>query len=156
MDLEGWKKLLAKSEDDATVKAALTAAGVKKIPKLDDDDTDVRFDLKGHGLWLLMTDEAFLKKLDDQDIGEGPLVLSGVSAYLDQSVSRDVYKDPLPYKVAPGMSQTEVRKLLGRRSSVPDDPQVDVWSRDRLKIIARYTRDLKLITSFGLFLPGAE
>src|SRR5256885_2190826 len=81
MDMETWRKLLGKSQDDPAFKAELAAAGVRKIPKLDKGDFEVIFDLKGHGLWLEMTDEAYLKKLDDQDIGEGPLILTVVGAY---------------------------------------------------------------------------
>ena len=82
MDMEIWIKLLGKTQDDAALKAALTAAGVKRVPKLPKDDYSVIFDLKGHGMSLEMTDEAEVKDLDDQDIGEGPLILTGVDAYI--------------------------------------------------------------------------
>jgi hypothetical protein len=156
MDMETWRKLFGKSQDDPAVKAALAQAGVKRVPKLDEDDTDVRFDLKGQGLWLIMTDEAYLKELDDQDIGEGPLVVSGVTAYLDKSASRDLYKGTLPYKIEPGMSQEAVRKKLGTPTSTHDNSQVDVWSKNGVKVIARYTKDLKAMMSFGVMLPRAE
>ena len=84
MDMETWRKLLGKSQDDKAVKAALVATGVKKPPKLAKDDVSVIVDLKGHGMWLKMIDEAFLKKLDDQDIGEGPLILTSVGAYVQR------------------------------------------------------------------------
>ena len=155
MDLEAWKKLFGKTQDDPAVKAALSAAGIKKVPKVDEDDTDVRFDLKGQGLWILMTDESFLKSLDDQDIGEGPLILSGVTAYLDKSVSRDLYKGTLPYKVTANMNRDAVRKILGRPTSGSDESLSDVWSKSGIEIVANYSKDLKL-TTFGLMLPGAE
>lgn len=155
MDLEAWKKLFGKTQDDPAVKSALTAAGVKKVPKLDEDDTDVRFDLKGQGLWILMTDEAFLKELDDQDIGEGPLILTGVTAYLDKSASKDLYNGALPYKIEAGMSRDAVRKTLGRPKGGSDESLSDVWSKSGIEVVANYSKDLKLST-FGLMLPGAE
>lgn len=155
MDMETWRKLFGKSQDDPAVKAALATAGVKKIPKLDDDDTDVRFNLKGHGLWLMMTDESILKDLDDQDIGEGPLILSGVGAYLDKSESRDLYNGKLPYKIAADMTQATVRKTLGRPTRSDNEARFDLWSRDGVEIIAYYTGGEKLAT-FTLMLSGAE
>ena len=155
MDMEMWQKLFGKSQDDPAVKAALAAAGVKKIPRLDEDDTDVRFNLKGHGLCLVMTDESFLKNLDDQDIGEGPLILTGVGAYLDKSESRDLYKDKLPYKIVADITQTAVRKALGPPLRSDDESRFDLWSRDGVDVIANYTKGGKLGT-FTLMLPGAE
>lgn len=144
MGIETWAKLLGKSQDDPAVKAALAAAGAKKIPKLDKDGTEVIFDLSGHGLWLEMTDEAYLKKLDDQDIGEGPLILSGVGAYLIRRKSRDLYKGTLPYKLAAGMTRAAVRKALGPPSSSEDDIPFDSWFRDGLEVITGYTKELDL------------
>jgi hypothetical protein len=155
MNMETWKQLFGKSQDDPTVKSALVAAGVKKVPKLEDDDTDVRFDLKGYGLWLLMTDEAYLKQLTDQDIGEGPLILSGVTAYLDKSVSRDLYKSKLPYDIAAGMTKVDVRKRLGPPTTYDDETLFDLWLRDGVEVIASYSKESKLV-AFGLMLPGAE
>ena len=155
MDMERWKELLGNSQDAVAVKAALAAAGVKTIPKLDDDDTDVRFNLKGHGMWLLMTDEAYLRNLDDQDVGEGPLILSGVTVNLDVSASRDLYKGVVPFKLAGGMTQAEVRKALGKPSESNSESFFDSWTRDGLELVASYTKDFKL-AAFGLQLPGAE
>jgi hypothetical protein len=156
MDLETWRKLFGKSQDDPAVKSALAAAGVKKVPKLGKDRTNARFDLKGHGLMILMTDEAYLKQLTDLDIGEGPLILSGVSAYLDKSVSGDLCKGELPYKLAATMSQEAVRKILGPPTSTREAFQIDVWLRDGIKIVARYSKDLKSMMTLGLMLPRAE
>lgn len=156
MDMETWKALFGKSGDDPAVKAALVAAGIKKIPRLDEGDTDVSFNLKGQGLWLVMTDESYLKDLNDQDIGEGPLILSGVGAYLDRPGSRDIYKGKLPYNIAAGMSRTEVRKLLGRPEPSKDDPPpFDLWVRDGIKVVTRYTDDARLATC-SLMLPDAN
>ena len=143
MEIEAWTKLFGRSQDDANIKAALAAAGVRKAPKLGRDRTWVQFDLKGQGLALRMTDEAYLKNLDDMDIGEGPLILSGVLAYLDKSVSDELYEGKLPYKLAAGMTREAVRKLLGRpkRSTDEDDPPIlDAWSRDGGETIATYSK----------------
>ncbi len=155
MQIEMWKKLFGKNQDDPAVKTALRAASVKKIPKLGANRTDVRFDLKGHGLMLIMTDEAYLKELNNQGIGKGPLILSGVSAYLDKSASSALYKGKLPYTISAGMTKVEVRKALGSPSQSHDENRWDVWLRDDLKIFARYTKEWKL-RSFGLMLPRAE
>jgi hypothetical protein len=155
MDLEAWRDLFGKSQDDPAVKEALAAAGTRKIPKLGANSTDVRFDLKGHGLWLIMTDEADLKELDDLDIGEGPLILSGATAYLDKSASSDLYNGKLPYKITGDMTRADLRKTLGRPTSSNDVTRFDVWLREGVEIVARYTKDWKLKT-FGQMLPGAE
>lgn len=156
MDIDAWTKLFGKSEDNAELKVALAAAGVKKKPKLKKDHTFVQFDLPGHGLALRMTDEAYLKDLDDQDIGEGPLILSGVIAYLDSSESDDLYKGKLPHKLAAGMTRAAVRKILGRpkRSTNDDDPPIsDTWLLDGLEIIANYT-DEGTLSMWCPSLPG--
>ena len=156
MDFETWKQLFGKSQDDSAVKSALAAVGVKKIPKLDEDDTDVRLELKGYGIELIMTDEAFLKELTDQDIGEGPLILSGVLAKLGKSHGRDLYVGKLPYGVLADMSQEVVRKLIGSPSSKDDEFLVDVWQREGIQIVIGYSRDRLSISTFALMLPGAE
>lgn len=143
MDVEAWMNLLGRSEDDKSLKAALTAAGVKKIPKLKKEFFRVFFDVKGEGLWLEMTDEAHFKKLTDQDVGEGPLILTEVGAYLDKSRSRHLYKGALPYKLAVGMTQADLRKTFGRPARSGDAPPFDIWLRDDLEITAGYTKDLK-------------
>lgn len=155
MDMDMWRKLLGKSQDDPAVKAALTAAGVKKIPKRAKDDVDVSFNLKGHGLWLVMNDEAFLKKLEDQDVGEGPLILCGVGAYIDKSASRDLYKGTLPYGIAADMTPVALRKTLGPPTRSKDHPAAfDLWSVDGTEVVARYSQEGKLRT-LSLMLPGA-
>lgn len=155
MDMEAWRRLLGKSQDDRELREALATAGVKKLPKLGANRTDVRFDLEGHGLWLIMTDEAYLEELEDQDIGEGPLILSGVTAYLDVSASRDLYKGKLPYNVTVDMTKADLRKTLGRPTESNDENRWDVWSRDGLKVFVRHTKTLTL-KSFGIMLPRAE
>jgi len=156
MDLETWKALFGKSQDDPAVKAALLAAGVKKIPKLDDDDTDVRFELKGQGLELVMTDEAYLKQLDDQDVGEGPLIVSGVLAKCDKSHGHDLYTGKLPNGISASTSRDAVRKVLGKPTSKDDDARVDIWAKKQIETVVRYTRDAAGISTFALMLPGAE
>jgi hypothetical protein len=144
MDMTTWIKLLGKSQDDAAIKSALAAAGVKKIPKLDRDDYSVIFDLKGHGMSLEMTDEAHLKDLDDQDVGEGPLILTGVDAYLERRNSRDLYKGTLPYNLAAGMTRADLREMFGPPDDSDDQVPFDSWLRDGLEVIVGYTKELKL------------
>ena len=103
----------------------------------------------------MMTDEAYLKQLDDQDIGEGPLIVSGVSAYLDKSAGSDLYKGKLPYKIAADMTRADLRKMLGRPEKSNDEIPLDGWSMDDLKVVVRYTEELKLMI-FSLKLPRAE
>jgi hypothetical protein len=157
MDLETWIRLFGKTQDAPVVKAALAAAGVKRVPRLEEDDTLVQIELKGHGLEVMLTDEAALKGLADQDIGEGPLVLSGVVAKCSKAHhGRDLYVGTLPYGVSADMSQDAVRKLLGRPDSNDDDIPVDIWQRDRLELVINYTSGGKSIATFALMLPGAE
>ena len=155
MDIETWMKLLGKSQDDNAVKVALAAAGINKIPRLKKGYFDVTVELKGHGLSLVMHDEAFLKKLDDQDIGEGPLILTGVGAFLDKSANRDFYKGTLPYGITADMTQAVLRQTLGPPTRSKDAPAAfDLWFRDGVEAVARYTKEWKLRT-FVLKLPGA-
>lgn len=155
MDMETWVELLGKSQDDPAVKAALATAGVKKIPKLGKDDLSVIFDLKGHGLSLEMTDEAWLKRLKDQDIGEGPLILTSVDAYFVRRKSKDLYKGALPYKLAASVTQADLRKTFGPPARTGDDIPYDIWLRDRLEVTAGYTNDLKL-EHFKLKVPRSR
>jgi hypothetical protein len=143
-DMGTWIKLLGKSQDEPALKAALAAAGVKKVPKVARDDFSVIFDLKGHGMSVEMTDEAYLKKLDDQDIGEGPLILTGVDAYIERKKNRDLYKGKLPHGLAADMTRTDVRKLLGAPKAGDDQVPYDSWLLDKLAVTIGYTKDLKL------------
>jgi hypothetical protein len=155
MDMGTWIQLLGKSQDDPAVKAALAAAGVKKIPKLPKDDLNVIFDLKGHGLSLRMTDEAWLKRLKDQDIGEGPLILTVVNAYFVRKKNKDLYTGALPYKLAASMTRADVRKTLGPPAESGADIPYDIWLRDGLEVTAGYTDDLNL-KHFKVELPRSQ
>ena len=154
MSMGTWIELLGKSQDDPQVQAAITAAGVKKIPKRDTDDFSVIFELKGHHLWLEMTDEAYYKDLPDQDIGEGPLILTSVEAVLSHRKKKCGYQGTLPLGIATGMTRDDVRHVLGRPSTVVDDGPADIWLRDGLKVDATYTEALNLQT-LALTLPSA-
>jgi hypothetical protein len=143
-DMGTWTKLLGKSQDDTALKAALAAAGVKKIPKLGRDEFRVFADLKGHGMSIEMTDEAVLKDLTDQDRGEGPLILTGVDAFIERKKNRDVYKGKLPYNLAPDMTRADVRKVLGSPKVSDDQVPYDLWLRDKFEVTVGYTKDLKV------------
>jgi hypothetical protein len=143
-DMGTWTKLIGKSQDDPVLKAALAAAGVKKLPKLGRDAFRVFADLKGHGMTIEMTDEAVLKKLTDQDRGEGPLILTGVAAYIERKKNRDVYKAKLPYNLAADMTRADVRKILGAPKASDDEMPYDIWSREKFKVTVGYTKDLKM------------
>lgn len=153
MSMGIWIELLGKSEDDPQVKAALGAAGVKKIPRRDKDDFSVIFELKGHHLWLEMTDETYHKDLVDQDIGEGPLILTSVQAVLGQG-KKGGYQGSLPLGLAAGMTQDAVRQLLGKPSAIVNDIPADIWLRDGMEVNVTYTRGLQL-QAVALTLPSA-
>lgn len=155
MDLEHWKPLLGKPQTDLTLKAALADAGVKRIPKLAEDDTDVRFPLKGTGLELVMTDEAYLKGLDEE-LGKRPLILSGVLAKCGKSHGKDLYTGSLSDGMNAAMSRDAVRKVMGRPSSKDDDIPVDIWEKKNLEFVVRYASDGQSISTFAIMLPGAE
>ena len=114
----------------------------RKSPKRDKDDFSVIFELKGHYLWLEMTDEAFQERLKDQDIGEGPLILTSVEAVLSHRKTKGGYQGSLPLGLAAGMTRDDVRQMLGKPSSVVDDGPADIWLRDGLKVDVTYTQDL--------------
>jgi len=153
MDFESWTRLFGKSQDDPAVKAALRDAGVKKVPKLDEDETRVQIELKGHGLEVKLTDEAFLKQLEDQDLGEGPLILSSVLA---RCRGRDHYVGKLPYGLSCEMSRRDVQKLLGPPNSTDDDVPVDIWKLETFELVINYTSEGKSIANLSLMLTGAE
>lgn len=156
MDFEAWMKFFGTSQDAPQLKAALATARVKKVPKLNDEETSIQFELKGHGLELVMTDESTLKKLKDQDVGEGPLIMSGVVAKLGKSHGRDAYMGKLPFGVAADMSQDVVRNLLGKPTSTGERHPVDIWTRRENEIVVRYPKDCQSITHLSVTLPGVE
>ena len=102
------------------------------------------FDLKGHGMSLEMTDEAYFRRLDDQDIGEGPLILTAVDAYVERRKSQDLYKGKFPYKLTASMTREAIRKVLGLPTTTDEDVPADIWMRDGLRVVAGYTKDLRL------------
>ena len=155
MDIEGWKKLFGRTQDDPELVSALAGAGVKKVPRLEKGYVDVSLNLRGHGMWLVLNDEASLRRLEDQDIGEGPLVLCGVGAYLDKSVSRDLYSGELPYDIDAGMTRDELRDKMGTpRESKDAVAPFDMWLVDDLQVIASYGKGWKLV-DFSMKMPGA-
>lgn len=154
MSMGTWIELLGKSQDDPQVQAALAAAGVKKIPKRDKDGLRVIFELKGHHLWLVMTDEAYQKRLKDQDIGEGPLILTSVGAILNPDKPKGGYQGSFALGLVAGMTQDAVRRVLAKPSTVVDDVPADIWLRDGLKWNVTYTRALQF-KSLTLSLPRA-
>ncbi|MBC7957500.1 MAG: hypothetical protein H7Y33_16720 [Cytophagales bacterium] len=153
MDFETWMKFFGKSQDDADLKTALAAVGVKKIPKLDDDETFVQIELKGQGLELILTDEAILKEIEDQDLGEGPLIVSGVLAKLGKSQGRDLYTGALPSGITVAMSQAEMRKLLGKPQE--SDIDVDIWKKGGVEISVDYTKGGASLSALSVMLPNA-
>lgn len=153
MDFDAWTKLLGKGRDDADVKRALAAAGVKKIPKLGEDETFVQIELKGRGLELVLTDEAILEELEGQALGEGPLIVSGVVAKLDKAQGRDLYKGPLPHGITAAMSQAELRKKLGKPAQ--SDVDADVWLEDGRELGVSYTKGNASLYGLSLTLPNA-
>jgi hypothetical protein len=156
--LIAWAKLLGRTQEDPALKRALAAAGIRKVPKLSKGRARVQFDLKGLGLALKMTDEGYLED-SDQRLGQGPLILSGVIAYLAESVSDELFAGKLPHKLVANMTRQTVRKLLGRpsRSTNKDDPPIlDAWVRDGREIIATYSYSKpEMLNMLGLHLPGA-
>ena len=153
MDFETWTTFLGKSQDDTDFKAALFAVGVKKLPKLGKDETFVQIELKGQGLELILTDEAILKQLDDQDLGEGTLIVSGVLAKLGKSQGRDLYKGALPAGITAAWSQAEMRKLLGKPQD--SDIDVDIWKKGGSEMSVDYTKGGASLSALSVMLPNA-
>lgn len=156
MNFETWMKFFGTSQDDARLKAEIVAAGVKRVPKLVDEETSVQFELKNHGLELVMTDESVLMNLEDQDVGEGPLIMSGVVAKLGKSQGRDVYVGKLPFGVQSDMSQAAVRGILGVPTSIAERHLVDIWTLEDHEIVVRYQKDGQSVALMSVTLPGVE
>jgi hypothetical protein len=152
MDFEAWMQFFGTSQDDLSLNAALATAGIKKVPKLDAYSRSVQFALKGHGLELIMTDEATLKALKDRDVGEGPLILSGVLAKLGAS-QRDHYQGELPFGITPHMSQDALRKLLGKPDVTETEPDVDIWRGKKYEVSVRYAKDCQSLARLSVTLP---
>ena len=156
MDFEAWMQFFGTSQDDPNLKAALAAAGVKKVPKLDEEEMSVQFELKGQGLELIMTDEAILKKIKNQDVGEGPLIMSGVLGKVGKRYGRDVYTGKLPLGLAADMSQDAVRKILGKPTTTDTEPDIDIWSGKKGKVSVSYAIGCASITAISVKLPYVE
>ena len=154
MDFEAWMQFFGTRQDDPALKAALAAAGVKKVPKPEDDETSVQFELKGQGLELIMTDEAILKKLKSQEVGEGPLIMSGVLGKFGKKFGRDVYTGKLPLGLAVNMSQDAVRKLLGKPTATETEPDIDIWTSKKRVVSIRYANGCASIISLAVELPN--
>ena len=156
MDFEAWMQFFGTSQDDPKLKAALAAVGVKKVPKLDEEEMSVQFELKGKGLELIMTDEATLKKLKDQDVGEGPLIVSGVLGKFGKKYGRDVYTGKLPLGLSADMSQYAVRKLLGKPTTTETEPDIDVWTGKTSQVSVRYAKGCESIATVSVLMPNVE
>jgi hypothetical protein len=156
MSFETWTNYLGTSEEDARLKGELAAAGVKKIPKLDEKETSVQFELKGSGLELIMTDEAVLKAIKNQGVGEGPLIVSGVVAKVGKSHGRDVYVGDLPFSLTSDMTRDQVRSMLGNPSSTGARQPVDIWTSENGEVIARYDKTLFVLSTFTVTLNNVK
>jgi hypothetical protein len=144
MSIDTWIKLLGKNQHDSTLKKALVSAGVKKIPKLDRDNSAVLFDIKGHGLSVEMVDEAYLKDLAGKEKGDCPLILSGVCAYLVRKKNNDLYKGKLPYDLSNHLTQDQVREIFGPSQMEITDVPADIWLHNGLVVTVGFTKELKM------------
>jgi hypothetical protein len=155
MDFDAWMHFFGTSQDDPQLKAALAAAGIKKVPKRrNSSDMSIQFELKGHGLEIIMTDESVLKDLDDQDLGEGPLIMSGVFAKVSKAFGRDVYAGKLPLGLARDMSQAAIRKILGKPTLSETD--MDIWENKKREIAIHYEDGTQSLYTVTVTLPGVE
>ena len=143
MDMQAWIKLLGATGDDPALKAALAAAGVKKVPKLGREGVNKYIELKGHGLYVQLSDEALLKRLKDQPIGKR-VVLVAVDALIDTPKARSLYEGRLPYKLAAGMTCARVQKLLGAPDDGAEDIPYDAWHKGRRTVTIGFTRELAI------------
>jgi hypothetical protein len=153
MGFDDWKKLLGKSPLDAELAAALSAAGIKKIPKpkYREGEFFVQLELRGKGLEIHFTEEAILEGRED-DAGKGPLLLSGVLAKLGKAQGRDLYAGALPSGITRGMSRAEVVATLGEPTE--SDDGVDIWKKRGDELTADYAKNGEL-SGFSVMLPNA-
>ena len=157
MDFEAWMQLFGTSQDDPALQAAIVAHGAKKIPRRLRDEFSVQFMLRGTGLELVLTDEAELRKTDDQDVGEGPMRLSGVLAKMHPSQGRDLYQGVLPCGLRAGMSRQAVREQLGAPTeAVRTSPPMDRWESTQGVVTISYTKDSDAIATVFARLPNLE
>jgi hypothetical protein len=152
MDYRQWIDLFGKTTDDPKVQDSLKGAGVNLPLKLEEDDTDVRIDLKNTGITLVFTDEAFFHRRDDLAIGEGTLILTQVILMLQHSRA-SLYKGPLPFGLERDDSQEDLRGRFG--APARENPRFlwDEWRLDDLILSATYVKDLKSLSRVGIRLP---
>lgn len=144
MTMSDWIDFIGTSQDDPEFQAAIAAANVKKIPKLKRDELEVYVQLKGHGLALSLMDEAYLRGLANQDIGEGPLIVRGVYAMIKSRKSNDLYCASLPYKLASQMTRAEAAMVLGKPDASDEDIPADFWTVGNLQLVVGFAKELKI------------
>lgn len=153
MDYKQWVDLFGYTTDDKNLQEAIAKAGIKTIPQIERDETDVREDIVGEGITLVFIDATLL---DKQALVEGPAVLAEVIMILQHPIMKDVYKGPLPFNLQHGNSQASLRKCFGKPIEYNEDFRWDRWKIDDLILTVNYSKDLGSLNRLCVGLPRDE
>lgn len=144
--------LIGKPSDSLEVKDLLSRLKLK-APKLKKGDVRTTVEAKSAGFFLTFTDEAFLTKNENLSLGEGGLVLTGVSFLKANPPEWAGYTGDLPLQVRFEDSQRAVRARLGDPEWKNETLGTERWLKDGKRVFAQYDDELAHVTEFGVSLP---
>lgn len=141
-----WLDLLGRNTEDSTLRDALAKAGVKKIPKIKRDETDVRIELGKSLMLIISSGEIFSDFVDDG--GDGVNVLTGVFFRPDP-------KTPLPNDIQVSDTQKKLRARFGEPIE-GDRYRADAWLIDGRTLWVDYDKSFEKVVSVGIMIPEPE
>lgn len=153
MDYKQWVDLFGYTTNDRSLQEAIAKVGIKAIPQIEKDETDVREDIDGEGITLVFIDATLL---DKKALVEEPAVLAGIIIFLQHPIMKDLYKGPLPFHLQKNDSQISLRKRFGNPSECNEDFRWDRWKIDNLILTVDYSKNLGSLSRVGVGLPTDE
>jgi hypothetical protein len=143
-----WIEFLGRSSEDKPLLAALTKAGIKKIPPIKPGRLDTRVELGD--VMLIFSDGELYP--DIVDGGDGISVLSSVILPI-KNQKWGTYTGVLPLALDREDSQVKLRGRFGEPLAHDEDFRWDEWKVGEHVLRVEYTEDYKSLESFCLSLP---
>lgn len=149
MNFEKIASLLGKESGSEDIIACLRYFGATKAPKLKKSEDTAYIQIPKNGIDFAFRDEAVVKELKYQDIGEGPLLLITVFFY-------EKYNGTLPNGLSFNDGREKVQNKLGQSVRWNERFLSETWHFDNYRMIVYYSDTLQSINRITIGLIPKE
>ena len=153
MNLADFISLLGLSSTAKQVEALLQGIGYHGQLKLKKGDYDSYIERPELGIYLVFSDEESVNRPLPQEVKEGELILTNVTARSGEKDNYLRFTGELPLGLQFGLSREDVRKKLGPPTWSNDRLSRDRWHFPNYRLIIGFTKDEKAISDVSLELP---